>query len=144
MAGEETVTSFDSIAQIAKEQKVALEAEREELQTQLTANGDKLRALNSILKALDPESKPTRGSNGHRARSRQSEYTPKEDRKAALIEWLNGRQGDITHSIVQHQFGWSSWHTGQMINWARDAGLLRLSATQGNLKIYRSLVGEEA
>ncbi len=144
MAGEDTATGFEAMLVIAKEQKEQLDAEREELQAQLTENGDKLRAVNAIVKTLDPSSVPakTNGKTGNR--NRVAEYVPKEERKAQMISWLSGQQGDITVAIVLQQFGWSSWHAQQMVSWARDAGLIRLSATQGNLKVYRSLVGEEA
>lgn len=142
MQGEETLSGFDAMIRIAEAEKQTLEAEREVLQAQLTSNGDKLRSVNAILKQLLPEEAQ---KNGHKQKKQQKElnYTPTSERREWMIEWLSGHKGDITAAILQGASGWSNWHTTQMIVWAREAGLTRLSAQQGNLKIYRSLVGEE-
>lgn len=137
MSETATLSPFQqSIAELAEPRIAALSERRDELTGELAEVNAELRSIQKIMATVNPKpvSKKKDRTNGHAAKPVSAE------KRAAAVEFITGNTEEITSTKMREALKISGTYAATICTQLRDEGLLRLSATQGSLRVYRSTI----
>ncbi len=123
-----------NVEDMALEELQRLTVRRETVASELKAIDDSIRGIRNVLKAVGPKQvKPAKKPQG-----KKTNISPGAYEKA--MNFITDNESEITAESMAKAVGLGGSYGNMIVKQLREEGHLRLSATQGSLKVYRSTV----
>jgi hypothetical protein len=128
-----------NVEDLALDELRRLEADRKSLAEQLEAVTEQIKSVKAVLRAIHPGAK---SGPKPKPKAATTPFSMSEEREGEFMRWLTeiGPEVDVTARKVYERFGWSESYCNMAVKMLREQGVLRLSATAGSTRIYRSML----